>query len=244
MLTAAEPFLRRPIFVPGEQRFSFASASLPIGPTSHSLRIRPRNHIWVEPQEPTRNDRKRKQRQVRFEERCPQLHQRLTEGTVEQLQALRPNAASKEDNLCVLAVYCLLVGLTVYGGALRDSSARLPIKDLDTAVPCIAAVFVEWAYHYAARLRVEVEPLGYVFAGMNVAEPPQGSPPTHAELHFTYAGMALQVDLTAATVLKEVDLDVNGLWIRPRTTQALKHKLEVRYGVGLSKEEIIAKCEA
>ena len=58
-------------------------------------------------------------------------------------------------------------------------------------------------------------------------------------MRFAYPGLGrqLQVDFTDFSILGRPDFDVNALWMRP-----LVRRLEIRYDVGLSLEDLTAKC--
>lgn len=187
----------------------------------------------------TRNQRKKQAREGAFLEMAPRLHERLTEASNAQLYQLRPHPTSKTHNLTVLGGFALLIGLVIYGGALRDSNAGDEPEDLDVMVPCTADTFVYWARWAAAKLqwhakRVKIEPYGDLDFGRSH----KGGPPATATIQFiTETGMKLKVDLTAAFVLTTPDVDVNSLWITPA-----ERRLDVRYNVGLSCEQLQAKC--
>lgn len=191
----------------------------------------------------SRNERKRFAKLVKLETRAPRLHERLTEASEAQLRKLRPHATSRPDNFIVLAAFCLLLGLPVYGGALRDSIAGTEINNVDTMVPCAAEAFVEYVLWLEHRFRWMATCADFAFESRSFGPPlGENEPITTATMYFAYGEMKLKVDFTAASVLETVDLDVNGLWIQPAGRGG--RKLEVRNCVGLSLEELVAKCAA
>ena len=153
---------------------------------------------------------------------------------------LRPHERSKTNNLTVLAGIGLLLGLTVYGGFWRESCASGEPKDLDMLVWVRADVFRDFAQHLAALLRNRAIELGFESDGdLEMHPPPKPDhPPVSASIRFRYGETILHVDLSSVDVLDGIDFDVNAMWMHGPT-----RRLELRGDVGLTLEELIAKCK-